>query len=89
MDLCGQRRFFCKLPDPKILRLSDVHHLDGFDSVVSYDARKRTPFPTFLDIGQSQKNMLGPSTCLRKITECRWSVINDAELGAATPVSKQ
>ena len=43
--------------------LSDVHHIGGVDRGISYDVRKRTPFPVVLDIGQSQQNILGPNTC--------------------------
>jgi hypothetical protein len=35
------------------------------DNGISYDVRNRMPLPVFLDTGQSQHNILGPSTCYR------------------------
>lgn len=65
--------------------LYGVHHIAEVDSGLSYDVRKRTPFPMFLDIGHSQHNMLGPSTCIRKTTKC-WKVLGN---NWSPPVFKQ
>jgi hypothetical protein len=35
------------------------------DNGISYDVRNRMPLTVLLDTGQSQHNILGPSTCYR------------------------